>query len=186
MRAYRTRGGRGAARVFGTLAVCAAVVALVGCAKPGQTPDHRIAVLDAQRVLSESAIGKRAKETLEKFAKNRQALIEIEERELRRMEEDFVKQGSVLSASAKREREEVFRRRMTDYQQKAAELNREVQEKQKEVLEGFREQLERVVETISKQMNLQLVVEKGRGSPTIYSESSLDISVRVIEELNKE
>jgi hypothetical protein len=66
-------------------------------------------------------------------------LIELEEKELRRMEEDFMKQGSVLSANAKREREEQFRRRMSEYQQKVTDLNREVQDKQKEVLDGFRE-----------------------------------------------
>lgn len=57
------------------------------------------------------------------------------------MEEDFMKQGSVLSANAKREREEQFRRRMSEYQQKVTDLNREVQDKQKEVLDGFREKL---------------------------------------------
>lgn len=159
------------------------------CAQPngnGAVPEARIAVIDAQRVLNESVPGKKAKETLATFTKNRQALIELEERDLRRMEEDFVKQNSVLSAGAKREREEAFRRRMADYQQKAAEMNREVQEKQKEVLEAFRERLEQVVERMAKQLGVQVVVERGRGTPTIYNDASLDISERVIEELNKE
>lgn len=162
---------------------------LAACAQPngnGKIAEGRIAVIDAQRVLNESVPGKKAKETLGTFTKNRQALIELEERDLRRMEEDFVKQNSVLSAGAKREREEAFRRRMADYQQKAAEMNREVQEKQKEVLEAFRERLEQVVERMAKQLGVQIVVERGRGTPTIYSDASLDISERVIDELNKE
>ena len=48
-----------------------------------------------------------------------------------------MKQGSVLSANAKREREELFRRRMAEYQQKVTDLNREVQDKQKDVLDSF-------------------------------------------------
>ena len=92
--------------------------------------------------LSETNVGKKAKEMLASFAKNRQALIELEEKELRRMEEDFMKQGSVLSANAKREREELFRRRMAEYQQKVTDLNREVQDKQKDVLESFRDKIE--------------------------------------------
>ncbi len=164
----------------------AALVSLPACAKSGQVPEGRIGVVDAQRVLNDSAPGKKARDSMATFTKNRQALIELEERELRRMEEDFVKQGSVLSPTAKREREEVFRRKMAEYQQKAAEMNREVQEKQKDVLDGFRDRLERVVEKIAKQLNLQVVIEKGRGTPTMYSESSLDISDRAIEELNKE
>lgn len=149
-------------------------------------PGGRLAVIDAQRVLSESAPGKKSKDTLATFTKNRQTLIELDERELRRMEEDFVKQGSVLSPTAKRDREEAFRRRMAEYQQKAGEMNREVQEKQKEVLDGFRDKVERVVQKIAKSMGLQLVVERGRGTTTLYNDEALDISQRVIEELNKD
>lgn len=168
----------------GLLGLCGLV--LGGCTKAAQVPDGRVGVIDAQRVLNESAPGKKAKDTLATFTKNRQTLIELDERELRRMEEDFVKQGSVLSPSAKREREEIFRRRMAEYQQKAAEMNREIQEKQKDVLDTFRDRIERVVQKVAKSLGLQLVVEKGRGTPTMYSDESLDISQRVIDELNKE
>ncbi len=163
-----------------------ALAALVGCASAGTQPEGRVGVIDPQRILNETSVGKKAKESLETFTKNRQALIELDEKELRRMEEDFVKQASVLSAAAKREREEQFRRRMAEYQQKAAELNREVQEKQKDVLDGFREKIETVTAKVAKQLGLQVVIEKGRGGPTVYSDASVDISDRVIQEFNKE
>ena len=143
-------------------------------------------VVDPARVLSETNAGKKAKDSLSAFSKNRQALIEIEEKELRRMEEDFGRQASVLSATAKREREEQFRRRMAEYQQKAGELNREVQEKQKDVLEGFREKVEIIVGKVSKRLGLQVVMDKGKGGPTLYSEQGLDITGQVIEEFNRE
>lgn len=185
------RGGRGRNGMRGRHWVMAGLLGLCGlvlggCTKAAQVPDGRVGVIDAQRVLNESAPGKKAKDTLATFTKNRQTLIELDERELRRMEEDFVKQGSVLSPSAKREREEIFRRRMAEYQQKAAEMNREIQEKQKDVLDTFRDRIERVVQKVAKSLGLQLVVEKGRGTPTMYSDESLDISQRVIDELNKE
>jgi len=101
------------------------------------------------------------------------------------MEEDLIKQASVLSANAKKEREEQFRRRMAEYQQKANELNREVQEKQKEVLEGFREKVEKIVAKVAQRLWLVVVIEKGRGGTTLYSDPSLDISSMVIEEFNK-
>jgi outer membrane protein len=145
----------------------------------------RIGVVDPQRVLNETAVGKKAKDALASFTKNRQALIEMEEKELRRMEEDFMKQGSVLSATAKREREEQFRRRMAEYQQKVTDLNREVQDKQKEVLDGFRDKLESLSGKVAKRLGLQLVLDRGRGGPTIYFEEAVDISPQVIEEFNR-
>ena len=145
----------------------------------------RIGVVDPQRVLSDTNAGKKAKDMLASFAKNRQALIELEEKELRRMEEDFMKQGSVLSANAKREREEQFRRRMSEYQQKVTDLNREVQDKQKEVLDGFREKIETLSGRVAKRLELQAVFDRGRGGPTLYFDEGVDVSSQVIEEFNK-
>ncbi|WP_173046050.1 OmpH family outer membrane protein [Nitrospira sp. KM1] len=143
-------------------------------------------LVDPTRLLNDSNAGKKAKDSLSSFSKSRQALIEMDEKELRRMEEDFVKQASVLSAAAKSEREQIFRRRMAEYQQKAAELNREVQEKQKDVLDAFREKLEVVVEKVAKRHDLQVVLDKGKGGPTVYSDGALDLTAEVIEEFNRE
>jgi outer membrane protein len=162
------------------------LVAVAGCAAGGAKVEGKVGVVDQTRVLSETNAGKKAKDSLSAFSKNRQALIEMEEKELRRMEEDFGRQASVLSATAKREREEQFRRRMAEYQQKASEMNREVQEKQRDVLEGFRDKVELIVGKVSKRLGLQLVMDKGKGGPTIYSEEGLDITGQVIDEFNRQ
>ena len=145
-----------------------------------------IGVVDLQRVLLDTEAGKRARDVLSNFMKNRQAVVELEEKELKRMEEDLVKQASVLSANGRKDREDLLRRRVAEFQQRANEMNREVQEKQKEVLEGFRERAERVVSKVAQQLGLLVVMEKGKGGPTVYSDAALDISTKVIEEFNKE
>lgn len=162
------------------------VLLLSGCAGDGGKIETKIGVINSQRLLNETTAGKKAKENLTAFSKNRQALMELEEKELRRMEEDFAKQSSVLNPAAKRDREEQFRRRMQEYQQKAAELNREVQEKQKDVLEGFRDKIETVVAKVARRLGLRVVVDKSKGGPTIYHEPDMDISGPVIEEFNRE
>jgi len=162
------------------------VLNFAGCAGAGPPIEGKIAVMDPARALNDTNTGKKAKDALGAFSKNRQALIELEEKELRRMEEDFIKQASVLSPTAKKEREDQFRRRMAEYQQKVNELNREVQEKQKDVLEGFRDKLELVVGKVSKRLGVQVVIDKGKGGPTIYSDETLDITGQVIEEFNRE
>ena len=159
---------------------------VLGCAGAGTKIDGKIGLVDPARLLNDSNAGKKARDSLAAFSKNRQALIEIEEKELRRMEEDFVKQASVLSAAAKAEREQAFRRSMGEYQQKAAELNREVQEKQKEVLDAFRDKVEAVVGKVAKRNGLQVVIDKGKGGPAIYGDEELDITNQVIEEFNRE
>ena len=166
--------------------VLAALLAVSGCATGTAKVEGKIGVVDSARVLNETNVGKKAKDSLNVFSKNRQALIEMDEKELRRMEEDFGRQASVLSPTAKREREEQFRRRVTEYQQKASEMNREVQEKQKDVLEGFREKVGLMVGKVSKRLGLQVVIDKGKGGPTLYNDEGLDITGQVIDEFNRE
>ena len=163
-----------------------ALLIVSGCAAGGVKVEGTTGVVDPARVLNETNHGKRAKESLNVFSKNRQALIEMDEKELRRMEEDFGRQASVLSATAKREREEQFRRRVAEYQQKASDLNREVQEKQKDVLEGFREKVTLIAGRVAKRLGLQVVIDKGKGGPTLYSDEKLDITGQVIDEFNRE
>ena len=157
-----------------------------GCAAAGVKVEGKIGTVDPARILSDTNAGKKAKENLTAFSKNRQMLIEIDEKELRRMEEDFVKQATVLSPTAKREREEIFRRRMQEYQQKVAELNREVQEKQKDVMDGIRDKIEAITGKVAKRLGLQIVVDNSRGGPTLYREDTIDISNQVIEEFNRD
>ena len=171
---------------LGRVVIAAMVLAFGGCAGSAPKIDGKIGVIDPQRILNTTNAGKKAKDILVTFSKNRQVLMELDEKELRRMEEDFAKQASVLSPTARREREEQFRRRMQEYQQKAAELNREVQEKQKDVLDGFRDKIEAVSAKVAKRLGLQIVIDKSKGGPTLYHGEDLDISDQVIEEFNQE
>jgi outer membrane protein len=79
-----------------------ALIAVSGCAAGGAKVEGKIGVVDPARVLNETSHGKKAKDSLNVFSKNRQAVIEMEEKELRRMEEDFGRQASILSAAAKK------------------------------------------------------------------------------------
>lgn len=144
-----------------------------------------IGVVDTQWLLKESKLGKQVTETLEAFMKDRQTLIELEQKELRNLESQLLRQGSVLSQSARQEREEQFRRRMGEYQQKVANMNQEVQGKQAQLFTEFRDNVDAVVEKLAKRLGLALVVEKGANTPTRYYEPSLDISKNVLEELNQ-
>jgi outer membrane protein len=175
---------------MGWIIVVACTLMVDGCAgSAGSQPAGRagvsVGVVEPQRVLNETDAGKKVMESLASFTKSRQGLLESEVKELRRMEEDLMKQASVLNANAKREREEQLRRRAMEYQQREQQMYREVQEKQRDTMEAFRTRIEKVVTRLAQQMGLAMVVEKGKGSPTIYYDASLDITAKVVEEFNK-
>ena len=143
-----------------------------------------IGVVDTQWLLQESKLGRQVNETLNQFMKDRQALLELEQQELRNLENELLRQGSVLSPSAKQQKEEQLRQRMLDYQQKAGNMTREFQAKQAELLDEFREQVDLVVKRIARQRGIVLVLEKGKNTTTRYHEPSMDFSSNVLESLD--
>ncbi len=144
-----------------------------------------IGVVDTQWLLKESKLGRQVNDTLNQFMKDRQTLLELEQQELRNLENELLRQGSVLSPSAKQQKEEQLRQRMLDYQQKAGNMSREFQTKQAELLDEFREQVDMVVEQIAQERGLRLVVEKGKNTSTRYYDKSMDFSSTVLEILDR-
>lgn len=155
----------------------------MGTAQPGG--GMPIGIVDPQRVLQETEKGQRLAETLNAFMKDRQTVVELEQKELRKLENELVAQSTVLSQPARDRKEEQFRQKMAAYQEKIAVLNREVQEKQRELQNEFRKHVQEVVERIAENRNLALVLEHGAGSGTLYYQPVLDISNEVIESLGK-
>ena len=150
---------------------------------PSELP---IGVVDPQRILQETVKGQRLSDTLNAFMKDRQALVELEQKELRKLEGELMAQSTVLSQQARERKEEQFRQKMAGYQQKVADLNREVQEKQLELQNEFRRQVQKVVSEIAGRRGLSLVLEQGANSGTLFYLPGLDISTDVIQAMNRE
>ena len=164
-----------------------ALVAAVLIVMPAFAAELKVGVVEPQKVLDGTKAGKKIKDSLQDYVKARQKVIDMEEDELKKMEEDLVKQGAVLSPDAKKDKEEKFRQKMVDYQRKVQQLNQEVQVKKKETLDEFNKSLEQVIRGIADKEKITLVVEKGdngAGALIIYSHPSLDLTERVIKELD--
>jgi len=180
-------------QVMVLVALAIAGLLAVGCTPGGLRADgHKIegklGLLDSSRVWNDSNLGKKLKDTLNAHQKNRQALLEADARELQRMQEDLrrFEESRSFQADGILRRKQQLQQRFEEYQQKNMELNREIQEKGREVSEGFRVKLDGVAGKVAKRLGLQVVIEKGKGGPTFYSEEGLDMTSQVIEEFNRE
>jgi len=159
----------------------------MGCSTTPSKVENSIpvGVVDPERVLKETDLGKKVTNSLNDFMKDRQAVVDLEQRELRNLENKLRTQGSVLSQTARKQRDEKFRRRMMEYQQKVGNLNREVQEKQKELMEEFRSKVKKVVQHVAQSHQLSLVMEYGPGTTMLYHQPGLDLTDEVIQVLNQ-
>lgn len=163
------------------------LVACSGTPASTKTSDgmSNIGVVDTQQLVERTKLGRQVADSLNDFMKDRQAILDLEQKELRKLEDEMIRQAAVLSESAKKQREEQFRRRMLDYQQKVSNFNREVQEKQTALFAEFRNAVENVVQRVAQRRALVLVVEKGQASPTRYYHPALDITDDVLRELDQ-
>lgn len=146
----------------------------------------KVGFVDAQKVLEISKEGKRVRGTMEEYVKSRQKIIDLEEQELKQIEEELTRQGSLLSAEAKKVKQDNFQKKLMEYQKRAADLNKEVQGKKFESLKDFNKKLEEAVKQIAEKEGYTFVLDKNTdGGVVIYSKEAYDITPRVIEQVDR-
>jgi outer membrane protein len=169
-------------KVFLSLVVISALLA----GGTAYTETLKIGFVDAQKVLESSKEGKRVRGTMEEYVKSRQKIIDLEEQELKQIEEDLNRQGSLLSAEAKKVKQDNFQKKLVEYQKRAADLNKEVQGKKFESLKDFNKKLEEAVKLIAEKEGYTFVLDRNTdGGVVVYSRESYDITPKVIEQVDR-
>jgi outer membrane protein len=142
----------------------------------------KVGVVDVQRVISESQVGKRAKEKWQAEVKKAEAELLKEKQELERLKGDLDKKGALLRAEEKQDLERQFQRRYRDYlravQSSQEELRQRENEMAAQILDGVRE----VVVEIGKKEAFTLILGQ---SQTLYNGKAIDITDKVIELYNQ-
>ena len=173
-------------RFMGTAVMVAIAGVLVGTIPVRAGENLKLAYLDAQKILDGTKAGQRAKQSMEEFRDSRQKIIYLEESEIKRLQDDLARQGTVLSPEARRDKEESLQRKFMDYQKKVSELTKELQSKKKDILEEFNKGLEEIVKRIAEKNGYTLVFDRNaEGGVLLYAKQSLDITDEVIKEYDK-
>src|SRR3990170_5114211 len=152
---------------------------------PVRAEDTRIGFIDAQKVLDESLRGKQVKDQLNEYVQSRQKIVDIEEIDLKNLQEEMTKQGAVLSPTAKQEKEELFQRKFMDYQKKVTELQKEIQQRRADKLEEFNVELEKIAKILGEKEGYSMILTNLDVNIIIYAKPALELTDRVIKELDK-
>ncbi len=170
-------------KVLFTAVTGLALYAFTAC--PAQSEEFKVGFVDAQKVLDESTLGKQVRDSLNDYVKSRQKIVDIEEQDLKRLEEDLSKQGAILSPDAKQEREEQLQRKYMEYQKKVGELQKEIQQRRTEKLEEFNKNVEKIVKVLGEKEGYSMILNNPASNTIIYSKPSLDLTDRLIQEIDK-
>ena len=152
---------------------------------PAYSEEYKIGYVDSQKVLDNSLKGKEVKETLNEYVQSRQKIVEIEEMELKKLQEDISKQGAILSPEARREKEDLFQKRFMEYQKKVNELQKEIQQRRTDILEEFNNEVEKFVKTIGEKEGYAMIFNNLDINIVMFAKPSLNLTDRIITELDK-
>jgi outer membrane protein len=144
----------------------------------------KIGVVDLMRALNESDSGKKAKTDLEGLIKGKQVQLDTKGKEIEKLKGEVEKQSSVLSAEARKSREDELERMLRDYQRLVSDSQAEVKKKESEVTGGIIREIRAVVDKIGEEGGYTLVIENAEGI-ILYSKKDLDLTDSVIKIFNE-
>ena len=141
----------------------------------------RIGFVDIQRVISDSAAGKRAKDRFQAQVKKAEADTLKERQELERLRNDLDKKGPLLKEEERRNLESDFQKRSVNLQRTLSDYQQELQQKEREMMQEILKELEKIVSDVGKSDKFTLILER---SQILYSDQGIDITSKVIETYN--
>jgi outer membrane protein len=154
---------------------------------PPATPAaaSRIAFVDLQRVLVRSQAGVAAREQLEREKAQMEKEISNRQQEIDKLREDLEKKGSLLTAEARREREEALERKRRDGARVTDDFRRDLARKEQQLLVRLQQDLVGVIEKLGKQKGYYMIVER-RGAGVLYAAPEADLTDEIIRAYDQE
>jgi outer membrane protein len=174
---------RWSAAVLGGTLVLAATTWSLG--RGAEAAGSRIGFVDVQRVIVKSVAGVAAREQLEREKATMQKEVDSRRGEIDKLREELEKKGLVLSADAKREKEEALQRRIRDFRRLTEDYQKELERKEQGLTQRILQDLAVVIERLGKEKGYLLIIEK-RGASVIYGDAEADITEEVIKAYDQE
>ncbi len=173
----------------GVLAVAVAAVPAFAQSAAAPAPAAapiKIGVIEVQRIVQESAIGKESLARVQKLQQAKQEDLVKRQKELRDLEQKIQDQGKALS-------EDAMEKVQKDYQAKAVELKRFQDDAQRELEEAQRKELGElekrimpVINEVAREQGYQLVFNKFNSGLLYADDKSVDLTDAVITRFNSQ
>jgi outer membrane protein len=164
-------------RKAGIILVAAAIAAVF--AGTSLAEGLRVAVIDVNKILNDSAAGQAAKKKMEVRYEELKKTIDVKQEEARKIKEEIDKQKVMLGKEKLKEREDALQAKINELRQMTQEGEREMQTRQGEFTRDVLKTVEAKVDVVVKADKLDLVLEKSAG--VVHYNAAMDITQRVLK-----
>ena len=140
----------------------------------------KIGYVDVRTVVLESKSGKQHKVDMEKFVKDKQAVLKKEEDKLKTLQQTLEKEMLTLTDAQKQDKQRGFQEKVQVFQKSAQDAEREVRQKDTEYTNKALEEVRKVITEVAKDEKVGLVLGKTEMS-VLYAEDGMDLTAKVIK-----
>jgi outer membrane protein len=160
-------------------------IAMVAMAAPtfAQNAPGRVAVVDVQKVLTQSVAGKAAYEKLKKMQDERVAKAKAMDEEMKKLESDLTTKRISLAEDKLAEMQKQLADKKINMQRFAQDADREIGEARDRELQALQVKIEPVIDALGKEMGLALIFNKFE-SGLVYASDAVEITDTVIQRFN--
>lgn len=161
-------------------------IAVAALAAPmfAQSTPARVAVIDVQKVLTQSTAGKAAYEKLKKLQDERVEKAKAMDEEARKLETDINTKKISLSEDKIAEMSKQLADKRIAMQRYAQDADREVGEARDRELQALEVKIKPVIDAIGKEMGIAAIFNKFE-SGLVYASEAIDITDTVIKRFNE-
>ena len=146
-------------------------------------PAGPIYVVDMQKIIDQSVIGKAARNNIEEDMKKKRLSLEKLKLEIDKAREEIEKQSSLLSAEAIQSKQEQVIRKQRDFERAYADQREQLAKKNQEAMSKVVTEIDEVIKKLAAENNYRMVLEKDART-VAYVNEKYDISDEVIKAVN--
>jgi outer membrane protein len=143
--------------------------------------DFKVAYVDLQEAIGTVNEGKSIKKKLERAYEKKKKELEAAQDELVTLREELEKQGPMM-------KEDVRRKKLTDFQEKVAKFQeaylgsqKELAGQEQELTKPMLQKMVKIIEEMAKDLGYDLVVERGA---ILYAQSNMDLTDELVKRYN--
>ena len=144
----------------------------------------KIGSVDLVKALNDSDAGKKAKTDLEFLIKTKQTSLDEKGKNIEKLKNELEKQASVLSADARKSKEEEMERMIREYQRQVSDSQTEVKKKEGELTGDILKELRDIIQKIGVEEGYTIILEGGEGQIP-YAKKEIDLTEAVIKKHNE-
>lgn len=141
----------------------------------------KIGVVDVQKVLLTSSVGKMAKAQINKKAREMESILNDKKDEIQKLKENLDREGMVISKEKREEREREIRIRINDIKELKKKYENDLKVVEGKVVKRIQVDVAKLVKEIGQKEGFLLIISN---AVILYSPSSIDITDKLIQAYN--